>query len=309
MAPSTSPFLYVHRALDVRHDPSLIHVLAEASPAAATSATSHGVSGAVIGLSVLLAFVGIGAFVAVWYIFVQRDRLLSLGTIRVLYNVDNLKQDTSSVAAGVMVEIDEEKGAPLDADAADKMYTIDLSEERPQLRPAPSTVPVHVLPPAPLRRKHTRNTARQRLRIVIPSGVALPDVELVTTATMHPHPQAQTPNTGRSTAVSATRAVGGVVSRRNTARTPRSALSSTVTAMSSAAMGIVHRREKVDTVYQSNGWAPATIVYLPKNPRDATRSPSVGGAVARKLARKPARHTPSTAAFSELDEGKQQQAV
>ncbi|KAH7107971.1 hypothetical protein BKA62DRAFT_680560 [Auriculariales sp. MPI-PUGE-AT-0066] len=302
MAPSASPFFTVP-ALDVRRpdhshpydSTDMINVLAEAQPsvAAATAPTpSGGVSGAIVGLAILLVIVGIGAIAAIYYIVRQRKQLLSMGTIRVLYNVDNLTQDAEANKAGVDVAVDQEKGASLDPAApGEKLYTIDLSDDRPRVMAVPrfSVEAPHVLPPPHLRRKHTRTVARQRLRIVIPSGVAIPDVELVTTATL----PANTPNTGVSSAVSATRTS---VSRRNTARTPRSALMSAVTAISTAAIGVVHRREKVEPVYQSNGWAPATIVYLPKNPRDtSTRSPSVAGGFSRKVTRKSARKMPTTA--------------
>jgi len=296
--------VFTVRALDVRppslssagHDPTdFLHLRADAEPSAAASASSGGASGTVIGLAVLLVLVTLGASAAAWYIIRQRKQLLSMGTIRVLYNVDNLAQDSEANKAGILPE---EKTAKLDVSTGteEKMFTIDLSDNaKPRAIPIPpvSSEPSHTLPSAMLRRKHSRNVARQRLRIIIPSGVAIPDVELVTTATVN----TATPNTGRSSAVSTVR--GGSISRRNTARTPsrtpRSALSSAMSAMSSAAVAIVHRRETVEPVYQSNGWAPATIVYLPKNPRDMNQQAAHSPTVARKVTRKSTRRVPPTA--------------
>jgi hypothetical protein len=252
------------------------------------------VSGTVVGLAVLLVLVTLGASAAAWYIIRQRKQLLSMGTIRVLYNVDNLAQDSEAHKSS---SVSEEKAATLDTATAteEKMFTIDLSDNaKPRAIPIPpvSSEPSHALPSAMLRRKHSRNVARQRLRIIIPSGVAIPDVELVTTATV----RTATPNTGRSSAVSTVRGTRDNLSRRNTARTPsrtpRSALSSAVSALSSAAVGIVHRRETVEPVYQSNGWAPATIVYLPKNPRDMAQQAAPSPTVARKPTRKMIRRVP-----------------
>ncbi|EJD41240.1 hypothetical protein AURDEDRAFT_153285 [Auricularia subglabra TFB-10046 SS5] len=156
-------------------------------------------------------------------------------TIRVIYNVDNISPTGAAVTDGNNVN---EK---TDSDA--EVASIDL-EKKPELLPDTHSEPPHIFIPFKMASLRRSRGKVQPLTIIIPTGGTPADVELVT---------------GPLTSMSAA-----------TATTRRTAVPSTAvsSAISTAAINFV-RREKV---MQSNGWAPATIVYLPTNPKNPRTS-------------------------------------
>lgn len=190
-------------------------------------------------LSVVLAVIGVAALVGLYFIVTQRKQLRTMRTIRVIYNVDNISPTGAAVTNGTVNE-------KSDSEAEAASIDFDL-EKKPELIPEPHSEPPHVLIPFKMPSLRRSRGKVQPLTIIIPTGGTPADVELVT---------------GPLTSLSAASAT-----TRRTA-VPSTAVSS---AISTAAINFV-RREKV---MQSNGWAPATIVYLPTNPKNPRTSRAI----------------------------------
>ncbi|KZV92280.1 hypothetical protein EXIGLDRAFT_836569 [Exidia glandulosa HHB12029] len=220
--------LRFERALDVQPSPlSHAQVLAE-------SATSTGNrTSLIIVLSVVLGVIGIAALVALYFIVTQRKQLRQVRTIRVIYNVDNIPSDTASVTSDNETKVaDSDDAKSIQDDITVESFDDD---EKPRILHEPTNEKPHVLGLPILRRKRSR--APQPLTIVIPSGGGPADIEIVN---------------GQGSAVTVSTA------RRSAFTTPVTAVSS----ISTAKINVVEEK-----VYVSNGWAPATIVYLPQNPK------------------------------------------